>query len=146
MPLQSPHQDNNEDSIMGYSHYWDSSKMDEKEFNYSALSSIQYLLVKAFKAGEIAFEADMPACAPLVCEDAIRFNGIGEDGHETFYLDIGSHSFCKTNQKSYDKYVVAVLSIIAYYHPDFTWSSDGDADDLEEGRAIAEKFCKYAKK
>ena len=131
---------------MGYSHYWDSSKMAEQEFSSKALNSIYHILIVAFYANEISFESDAPALAPLVCKDAIRFNGIGAAGHETFYLDIGSHNFCKTNQKSYDKYVVAVLSIIAYYHPDFTWRSDGDADDLEEGRAIAEKFCKYAKK
>lgn len=131
---------------MGYSHYWDSSKMVEREFSGKALAPIQYLLTKAFKAGEVAFENDLPACAPLICEDAIRFNGVGEGGYETFYLDIGSRGFCKTNHKPYDKYVVAVLSIIAYYHPEFVWSSDGDADDLMEGRAIAEKFCRYAKK
>lgn len=131
---------------MGYSHYWDSSKMVEREFSGKALAPIQYLLTKAFKAGEIAFESDLPVVAPLLCEDAIQFNGVGECGHETFYLDIGSRGFCKTNHKPYDKYVVAVLSIIAYYHPEFVWSSDGDADDLMEGRAIAEKFCRYAKK
>lgn len=129
---------------MGYTHYWDSSKMVDKEFKNKTLAPIQYILTKAFKAGEIAFESDCPAVAPLLCEDAIRFNGVGEEGHETFYLDIGSRGFCKTNQKLYDKYVVAVLCIISYYHPDFVWSSDGDADDLAEGRAIAEKFCRYS--
>lgn len=131
---------------MGYSHYWDSSKMAEQEFSGKALNAIYHILTVAFYANEIAFESDAPALAPLVCKDAIRFNGIVAAGHETFYLDIGSRSFCKTNHKPYDKYVVAVLSIIAYYHPEFVWSSDGAADDLMEGRAIAEKFCRYAKK
>lgn len=131
---------------MGYSHYWDSSKMVEREFSGKALAPIQYILTKAFKAGEIAFESDNLVVAPLICEDAIHFNGVGKEGHETFYLDIGSRGFCKTNQKLYDKYVVAILAIIEYYHPSFVWRSDGDADDLAEGRAMAEKFCKYAKK
>lgn len=131
---------------MGYSHYWDSSKMVEQEFSDKALSPIQHILVKAFNAGEIAFESDLAAVAPLICKDAIRFNGLGNEGHETFYLDIGSRGFCKTNEKPYDKYVVAILAIIEYYHPSFVWRSDGNADDLAEGRAIAEKFCKYAKK
>ena len=69
----------------------------------------------------------------------IRFNGVGEDGHETFYLspDESGWGFCKTARKPYDIVVVAILSMLDEYLGDkFEWRSDGDNEDHLTGKRL----------
>ena len=69
----------------------------------------------------------------------VRFNGIGNNGHETFMLTpaVKSFDFCKTACKPYDKYVVATLALAKYHFgDDILVSSDGEAEDWEEGLAL----------
>lgn len=48
--------------------------------------------------------------------------------------------FCKTAQKPYDKYVVACLIIAkSIFGKDVTISSDGDLEEWQEGKALAEQ-------
>lgn len=80
-------------------------------------------------------------------KDLIRFNGIGEDGHETFYLpkiytrkmpSLLSHTdllfqFCKTANKPYDLAVCCCLIIAKHYlGDDIKVSSDGSLDEWKE--------------
>lgn len=120
---------------MGYTHYWS---------NFSALpdqavADIQHLIL--LNAGLVQFESDVQE-APVVDTKEVRFNGVEDDAYETFCLSGGSWDFCKTAQRPYDKIVVAVLVIVAHYLPDFEWSSDGDDEDLAEGKELAQKYLK----
>lgn len=51
-------------------------------------------------------------------QNLVRFNGIGDDGHETFYINSGfedGFNFCKTNRKSYDLAVCECLIIFKHF-------------------------------
>jgi hypothetical protein len=77
---------------------------------------------------------------PEVSKDLIRFNGLGEDGHETFLVlrDEGGFAFCKTVRKPYDALVVATLALMNHYAPGaWRYKSDGDPEDWEEGLQLA---------
>ena len=71
----------------------------------------------------------------------IRFNGKGEEGHETFMLtpDSQEFNFCKTAQKPYDIVVVAILCLLAHHTSGVTVSSDGGISDWTDGLALAQR-------
>jgi len=75
---------------------------------------------------------------PTISDDCIRFNGVEEDGHETFFIPrTGTDwEFCKTARKPYDTVVVAMLTMLNDVNPDFTWTSDGTIQDHQEGREL----------
>ena len=120
---------------MGYTHYWYETDKPGK-IPAKALSIIKDVVDEAYKANLIQLEWDTPG-APVVTETEIRFNGIGEDGHETFYYEADKgerldyepdkryFDFCKTAQKPYDVVVMKVLLVLARYIPTFDLKSDG---------------------
>ena len=82
-------------------------------------------------------------------EEEVRFNGVGDNGHETFYLsrvqfprynrtDKSKYfNFCKTARKPYDKYVVKVLILMEkYFGDDVEIDSDGDWDHIKKEEYI----------
>jgi len=76
---------------------------------------------------------------PEFTTDEIRFNGIGDDSHETFALGKGYNGFkfTKTARKPYDRHVLACLILAKKYFGDaIKVSSDGDNDDVEVQRMI----------
>lgn len=124
---------------MGYTHYYTG----KKKFSDSEWQTIQTDVLAILKAaktagvvlgdgmGEIMIEPEF-AIEPT----AIRFNGLNDDAHETFYVDQGNDewSFCKTARKPYDVAVTAILAYLEGAHPDkFSVGSDGDSDDWQAG-------------
>jgi len=101
---------------------------------------------------------------PIFSKDKIRFNGIGDNGHETFFIEqkfsidkdfIQTHdkdknkhfSFCKTASKPYDICVVACLVILKhYYKNDIIVKSDGDNKDWKEGKDLVYRTLGYGEK
>lgn len=88
----------------------------------------------------IAFECDVNK-PPEVSDEMIRFNGVGNEGHETFILfkkkpaaspftQSGEYFyFCKTAHKPYDLVVGLILLAAAKNAPGvLNISSDGDWD------------------
>jgi len=75
----------------------------------------------------LCFEMDEPGIPALCEEDRIRFNGKGEEGHETFLFETGKNSneFCKTARKPYDLAVCEILLVLKAHLPNFTMKSDG---------------------
>lgn len=122
---------------MGYTHYWEGTPTVSEE----CVKHIKRIVGDGKRKGIIAFESDSEK-PPFVASEQVRFNGIGSDAHETFHVVFGSNQFdfCKTAQKPYDVYVVAVLSAIEY-HTDgaFKWTSDGERFDHFEGIALMMK-------
>jgi len=96
------------------------------------------------ESNRVCYEFDAPDEEPEVNEYVIRFNGGGESGHETFYLDYESDdwSFCKTAQKPYTQDVIAVLAVIHEYAPDWlSVESDGGKPDFDDRKAL-EVWCR----
>jgi len=94
----------------------------------------------------IQFEEDVPE-PPKVSDTLIRFNGIGQDAHETLYIEKRPKSefnFCKTARKPYDLAVGLILLVIAKHAPvEFRISSDGDwKDDWAEIRQAYREIFK----
>lgn len=103
---------------MGYTHYWRERKDDGDKAWKRLLDRAR----KAIKLADVKIQYDYTdwdglerkaSSPPQIDYRAIRFNGIGEDGHETFRLDRAGESFtfCKTAQKPYDLLVTAILTI-----------------------------------
>lgn len=104
---------------MGYTHYWST---EASEISNEALEQVEETLRIYSDIVQLEFNNSSP---PIVEKDEIIFNGIGNDGHETFYFEEGS-DFCKTNRKPYDIVVCEVLLILKHYFGnEMNVSSDG---------------------
>ena len=136
---------------MGYTHYWRQLR-DFTDTEWQELMRLTKLITASSGRDIILSEFN-------INNEEIRFNGYGEEGHETFlitkkkrakrqyeeqeaYDRQGAFEFCKTAHKPYDKYVTAVLC--ALYNIEVKeWplgdgkimsiSSDGNTEDWTEG-------------
>lgn len=122
---------------MGYTHYWTVTKTPDLPARQRLAADVAELIDRL--GIDVAFEFDKPSTRPVVSADMIRFNGIGEAGHETFMLDWTDPrgDFCKTARKPYDLLVAATLLLARYYtagQQAFSFSSDGESADFEEAR------------
>ncbi len=116
---------------MGYTHYWENTAQIIPE---NALAIIREVVGTAYIDGVIQFEQDDKK-PPVVSRSLIRFNGVGENAHETFYFDVNddyrtgdgkSFAFCKTACKPYDAVVMKVLIVLKYFLRDeLRVTSDG---------------------
>ena len=97
------------------------------------------------------FDEDTP---PTINANLIHFNGVGDDGHETFVIhrkakkddeNVGgglmAFTFCKTARKPYDIFVAGTLILAkTLFRDDVRFSSDGKLKDLEDARKLASKI------
>ena len=127
---------------MGYTHYWYRPIGSAVETDtWQKICDDTKKLIDA-APGLVAFEDDQPGKPPQIDADAIRFNGIGRGGHETFLISRECpeqpswrsgeplyFAFCKTAGKPYDDIVVGILAIVAHHTKDFAISSDGSRHD-----------------
>lgn len=142
---------------MGYTHYWHyttqtGKQQQARDKKWPILQG--YLLVLMEVAEErgvpLAYESDEPGQPPFVGETFVRFNGVGDEGHETFIFHrTPPHSyfetyivrdldgkeetrggegfaFCKTARKPYDACVCAALVIAKDLGMIGHLGSDGD--------------------
>ena len=134
---------------MGYTHYWRQLR-DFTDTEWQELTRLAKLIT-ADGQGILANGLSDKNSEPTIDNEQICFNGIGDDGHETFritkkkrakadyeeqeaYDRQGAFEFCKTAQKPYDRYVVAVLCAIYRVQRDvMNISSDGNTADWTEG-------------
>ena len=123
---------------MGYTHYWrKEKKLDEVKWA-GFVADVKEVYEQAGDA--IAFEYDQLLRPPHADERFVRFNGVEEAGHETFYFERLMvpakwqtpdeqgrwFAFCKTAEKPYDDYVVQVLKLAKQHFGDaIELSSDG---------------------
>jgi len=137
---------------MGYTHYWRQP--------WQALAPEKWALIvsdvkKILATTDVPLlrEYDEPGTKPEITTDLIRFNGVADEGHETFYFErtpgedvdyqkqqpkhyVKAFSFCKTAHKPYDVVVCACLIIIRHHAPKVDMSSDGDYPDWAAGHAL----------
>lgn len=115
---------------MGYTHYF-GCKAKHKTKGVEALKTKIDAVLDEHK-DIIRFESDVDK--PTLCEVKdgellIRFNGIGEDGHETFYFNSADgdfDEFCKTARKPYDIVVCKVLLLLFDFYGKTTLNLDSD--------------------
>lgn len=114
---------------MGYTHYW-TDRGQGHEIPPEAVTLIRKITEEAHRQGLIQREHDDPR-PPIVTAREVRFNGVGEEGHETFCFMPGEQSFCfcKTARKPYDAIVMRVLLVLGYHRPGLEIRSDGAFHD-----------------
>ena len=115
---------------MGYTHYWtDGGESDV--LPAEAVTLIRKITAEAYRRGLIQREDD-DSRPPIVTEQEIHFNGVGEEGHEAFHFQpaaADSFGFCKTARKPYDAVVMRVLLVLGTYRPGLDIRSDGAFGD-----------------
>jgi len=93
---------------MGYTHYLGH----HTRFTDEQWDKLTTFTRAAIKATDIPIgDANGEGGKPEISDECIHFNGIGDDAYEDFYLsrEPDNGCFCKTERKSYDVVVVAVL-------------------------------------
>lgn len=126
---------------MGYTHYFEQIQEPENSQWHALVADFKHLYASSMITSPLPIqrETNTPD-APLADDHAIVFNGIGEDGHETFYFprkEDSNFNFCKTASKPYDLAVVATL-ILAHHHMPHCYSirSDGTRADWKDGQHL----------
>lgn len=125
---------------MGYTHYFTNQKMQDEHLFKEFTANVQKLVDNSPCALRVEFNE--PETVPYITDHAVKFNGLGDEGHETFWYTRTDtdFQFCKTAYKPYDLIVVAVLALANYYFgDDIRISSDGGKGDWEAGIAYARK-------
>jgi hypothetical protein len=106
---------------MGYTRYWTiKNQLDDQSF--IEFKKTCENLVDLF---------EIPLDDLLINDDVIRFNGVGDDAHETFnFIKKTGWNFCKTQRKPYDDLVCGCLQIAKdIFKNDIDVISDGDNND-----------------
>ena len=106
---------------MGFTRYWEFEKLDSEKFK--DFSSICQLLID---------DVDIPLDDVTVNETQVRFNGVDDDGHETFNFSLNKDgfNFCKTATKPYDEVVCGCLYIAKLIFGDsIKINQDSDSSD-----------------
>ena len=127
---------------MGYTHYWRPTR-DLTEDEWDNIRQVAKTILKD-NHGIILDNEPTDSQNLSITYESILCNGIGDDGHETFYLTRkmrNDFEFCKTAQKPYDKYVVAMLIAVTEITDSITVSSDGDQEDWLEGLQLYVDRC-----
>lgn len=137
---------------MGYTHY----QRQTGDCSPATWQAICHDVKKLLAANTVPIEG-WEEGDDLITPDAIHFNGVGEDAHETFilnrcqrppysyeeqdsdYAKNGAFEFCKTAYKPYDLLVCQILLVADRRAPDiYKVSSDGDlADWLPAIKSVA---------
>lgn len=146
---------------IGYTHYWYTYKKELKLESWKKMANdVRHLLAnlpeRSLSAG--GYHSDDPLKLDddesVVDDETIRFNGVGELGHETFLLErkvnlrtsfTGAKeqhfAFCKTARKPYDLPVQVCLILYQFYFKgSVSISSDGDAEEWETAIQLANKL------
>ncbi|UGY15207.1 hypothetical protein HAP48_0042900 [Bradyrhizobium septentrionale] len=150
---------------MGYTHYWTQKRNFTIAQWQQIIVDLKAILAHAQHVEGIVLAGSMGEgkTSPEFTDDLIAFNGLGDDSHESFYIqrkrtleewqskDRLGWSFCKTAHKPYDRVVVACLCYLATvtrkedpatHEPiigseAFSVTSDGDSTDFLAGLDMA---------
>ena len=118
---------------MGYTHYWRIKEPIDADAFSKLAKGIKQIVGTAQEAG-IAIQDDST-------DTVINFNGIGENSHENFVLQVGDtgFDFTKTAGKPYDTAVTASLILLKKeLGAEVVVTSDGDWSDWSDGRLLYE--------
>jgi len=125
---------------MGYTHYWTVKEELTREKFITWAEGVQVIVETAVEAG-IPLGNGLGEDAPEISDLVIAFNGVGNEGHETFGITIDDEGFdfCKTAAKPYDAVVTASLIHAKRIFGDaIEIKSDGNWDDWDSGKILYE--------
>ena len=142
---------------MGYTHYWTQLRNFTTDEWRDAHEHIGAILKYGSDVHGVSLAdgGGKPATRPQFSPNAIAFNGVGDDSHETFRItrrrekswggaSLG-HDSCKTARKPYDIIVKACLSYLSTVVENYEVSSDGNGaewlDAVELARAALPRFA-----
>lgn len=132
---------------MGYTHYWTLSRPITGDELDAIGEDVRDII--AASGVPIAYEYDTPSYPPRLGAGLIHYNGVGDDGHEAFYIKaeksgianepgMVGFAFCKTAAKPYDVVVTAsLLALKEHLGKAVRVSSDGEPDDWMAGYRLA---------
>ncbi len=143
--------------VMGYTHYFEQTR----DFTDKEWQEIKSFAAQLLRRGSFKLIIDCKYDQKFKINDKhILFNGIKNEGHETFVLDKlkgrhpdyytpqeireakGVFNFCKTAQKPYDDYVVAFLCGVNVLAPGaLIITSDGWKHEWKDGLNLAQYIC-----
>ena len=113
---------------------WNAPKWTDEQWNNLAMDT-EYLFSYAHKIG---LKLSWFGSHPIVSQNSIAFVGTGKDNCIfSFIRHSSKFPSCDTGGHAYDLAVVAVLELAKMHNPEFEWMSNGDVDDLADGKAIA---------
>jgi len=133
---------------MSYTHYWD-QKAEASYMQWLAIEEhFKNVLIQAIckKDLDYCIQYESNDSSPvLITNGHIQFNGIDDEGHETFGLsriNVGEFELCETDNKPYDKFVVFVLILAHNLAPGcYIITSDGDAKDWQKDLDQLNALC-----
>ena len=123
---------------MGYTHYWKFKQEPTPEKFTEFVEGVRQITATADEAG-------IPIGEELYESDYVRFNGVGDGAHESFYIElpVGDERYddglCKTAEKPYDTAVTASLILAKkIFGEDIEIRSDGNWSDWQGGQLLYE--------
>jgi hypothetical protein len=123
---------------MGYTHYWKFKQAPSAEKFAEFVEGVKQITATADEAGISIGEE-------LYESNYVRFNGVGDGAHETFYIELPvgderyDDGFCKTGQKPYDTAVTASLILAKkIFGDDIEIRSDGEWHEWQDGQLLYE--------
>lgn len=125
---------------MGYTHYWTIKEPLDREQFATWAKGVTAIVETAIEAG-IPLGNGIGEDKPELSESLIAFNGIGNQGVETFGIsaDDEGFDFCKTGGALYDSAVTASLIYAKEIFGDaIEIKSDGTWEDWESGQLLYE--------
>ena len=147
---------------MGYTHYWNFRKKTADINNFAdkfkqAAIAVKECIAKVppvLKTDDNDNEVPFKLCGcngygePVFSDECVGFNGDAEKGydHESFIIGDDecnklSCGYCKTAREPYDVAVcIALICFKKVFGDDFTYSSDGDIKNGEEGWGLAKEI------
>ena len=123
---------------MGYTHYWKFNQEPTPEKFTEFVEGVRQITATADEAG-------IPIGEELYESNYVRFNGVGDGAHESFYIELPvgderyDDGFCKTAEKPYDTAVTASLILAKkIFGEDIEIRSDGNWSDWQGGQLLYE--------
>ena len=131
---------------MDYTHYWNQKTEPTYMQWLEIMEHFKHILLHTAMEETHCIQYESDDSSPvLITNGHIQFNGIDDEGHETFGLsriNVGEFEFCKTANKPYDKFVVYVLILAHNLAPGcYVITSDGDANDWQKDLDQLNEMC-----
>ncbi len=132
---------------MGYTHYWNTKRtdnqvheLDQMLWTKKFVPLVKQIFKLAAEDGIVLADGNgTPGTRPKATKDEIVFNGAEPNMYETCVVKRSGmdFEFCKTAHRPYDTVVVAViLAAKQIFGDNFSWSSDGEGPDFQDGRDL----------
>jgi len=123
---------------MGYTHYW------RKPAGITGWNEALPIIKDILNRHKDIIQKESDEEGDPICDDKlIRFNGISDEGHETFWFtnEAENFAFCKTARRPYDVVVCECLLVLKHF-TGVNVSSDGMSgwlDDESSGFSIGDE-------